>query len=595
MPTEYTRAVLLCTDAEDLCKTIDAAAPSALSYASLSKILSLLDTFLANFRIRITKEIYGPSMISKVNVLFERRAAIDIPLEVIKNALPAAPPVAASTQEETTAGEPTADKAEGKSDVPPSPPMEPANKRQHVEAPPPLDVSVEDQQVKPPQQASVVVPQVVPAVTPDEKPSNPFSLELRSDSIPRTRALAAERVTAIAAALGIASGTSLKRADAELLLAGLFLSRLPPPAPGRSKLSNLPGWKRWATIEAKSAFILIDTDKSGTMEYSEFTDFIATSPMVFGALAHIEELFDVYDANKNGLLEAEELSCLFLEVLLEECGEEEPDICALQAEADSRTEMALMAMGSNRSKENPRGSIDFKSFVKCVHEDPSLLATAANLRRHFVKFDADGNGELDREEFKQMVTFLTETQGIVVSGNDGKVDEFVDKLFAQADADGSGSVDFPEFVKYAVTSNLSTELLPRAFGAANIFNTLKKRETDGIGQDPEDESIGYLGEGSFFAQLMAEKKNALGLTDAAKPVISVCEGCGCPLIGVKMGICAMGMDFCDQNCKNKSDVDWVSLRAAEHARFSKGGEGKQRLDEALSAQSRYSKHHRFFG
>ena len=58
-----------------------------------------------------------------------------------------------------------------------------------------------------------------------------------------------------------------------------------------------------------------------------------------------------------------------------------------------------------------------------------------NIQRAFHKFDADGSGELDREEFEQAMLFL----GLRLSSKE------LDALFQVTDADGSGNIDLDEF------------------------------------------------------------------------------------------------------------------------------------------------------
>ena len=58
-----------------------------------------------------------------------------------------------------------------------------------------------------------------------------------------------------------------------------------------------------------------------------------------------------------------------------------------------------------------------------------------NIQRAFHKFDADGSGELDREEFEKAMFFL----GLRLSSKE------LHALFQVADADGSGNIDLDEF------------------------------------------------------------------------------------------------------------------------------------------------------
>jgi Ca2+-binding EF-hand superfamily protein len=214
----------------------------------------------------------------------------------------------------------------------------------------------------------------------------------------RTRQLSAKTVDAVAAALGVEPGRSLTRAEAESLLTALVLSRLSANADQGTKLRDLDGWRRWAKLEAEAGFLLCDRDGSGTLEYEEFVQFVATSPEVFGPLAHIEQLFDVYDTNHNGFLDADEVLCLHTEVALEHedaQGKRGPEY--VLGVAKTRAEKMLKDYGKN-------GVLDFSSFAKCVYDDPQLMGTAANLRRSFKHFDTNGDDALDRDELAAMVS-----------------------------------------------------------------------------------------------------------------------------------------------------------------------------------------------
>ena len=92
-----------------------------------------------------------------------------------------------------------------------------------------------------------------------------------------------------------------------------------------SSHEHAEGWKRWHDIEAEAAFILMDTDNSGSISESELVDFASNHPQMFGPLAHIERLFRSFDTNGDGSIDGSELFNLLLECELE-VSTNEPDL-----------------------------------------------------------------------------------------------------------------------------------------------------------------------------------------------------------------------------------------------------------------------------
>ena len=163
---------------------------------------------------------------------------------------------------------------------------------------------------------------------------------------------------------------------------------------------------------------------------------------------------------------------------------------------------------------------------------------------------------------------------------DGPMGTFLDALFSKADTDGDGSVDFPEFVRFATTSDFTLQLCPSVYRPHTALSALSAN-TAGGGPAAATSPLDALGAGSMLAQLMKEKGNALGLTNPKQPVVVACDGCGAPLVGIKMGITHFGFTFCNAACKaRRTDVDFVALRAHSHAQFT--GSGGQSISRALN-------------
>ena len=81
--------------------------------------------------------------------------------------------------------------------------------------------------------------------------------------------------------------------------------------------------------------------------------------------------------------------------------------------------------------------------IRTKFREASARAVAEHsFRELFATFDEDGNGELDKEEFRKAVREKMQIDEQVIS-----VEE-VEALFDAVDADGSGEVDSSEFVAW---------------------------------------------------------------------------------------------------------------------------------------------------
>eukprot|EP00756_Hemistasia_phaeocysticola_P020088 Hpha_TRINITY_DN15699_c0_g3::TRINITY_DN15699_c0_g3_i2::g.98445::m.98445 len=104
---------------------------------------------------------------------------------------------------------------------------------------------------------------------------------------------------------------------------------------------------------------------------------------------------------------------------------------------------------------NQDGIIDFAEFYtyyRKTAEDPQMYPGEAEIREMFSFFDEDGNGYLDREEFRGALR--------EVGGGEGLSDVEVDYLFDQADqfgaageVGGDGRLDVEEFVNFMMQRN----------------------------------------------------------------------------------------------------------------------------------------------
>ena len=86
---------------------------------------------------------------------------------------------------------------------------------------------------------------------------------------------------------------------------------------------------------------------------------------------------------------------------------------------------------------NGDGTIDFEEFMEMMKKQSKDHDNSAELREAFKIFDRDGNGYIDAEELKRVVTQygakLTQEEAC--------------ELLREADQDGDGKLDYNEFVK----------------------------------------------------------------------------------------------------------------------------------------------------
>eukprot|EP00928_Gymnodinium_smaydae_P023438 TRINITY_DN19348_c0_g1_i1.p1 TRINITY_DN19348_c0_g1~~TRINITY_DN19348_c0_g1_i1.p1 ORF type:complete len:363 (+),score=77.35 TRINITY_DN19348_c0_g1_i1:115-1203(+) len=75
----------------------------------------------------------------------------------------------------------------------------------------------------------------------------------------------------------------------------------------------------------------------------------------------------------------------------------------------------------------------------------------AKVRQEFAIFDADGSGEIDFEEFKQLLPVVAKVKHLS--------EEQIYKLWEECDTDGGGTVDFNEFLAWYTFTSFRTKTL----------------------------------------------------------------------------------------------------------------------------------------
>ena len=127
--------------------------------------------------------------------------------------------------------------------------------------------------------------------------------------------------------------------------------------------------------------------------------------------------FDMFDIDKSGDISADELVSV-----LGQLGKE--------TSLDDAKDMIRLV------DENGDGDIDFREFVIMMKGNEG--GKDDELRTVFDIFDADGNGYIDKDELKNVMTQLM---------GHNVTDSELESMMKEADLDNDGQIDFEEFKK----------------------------------------------------------------------------------------------------------------------------------------------------
>lgn len=85
--------------------------------------------------------------------------------------------------------------------------------------------------------------------------------------------------------------------------------------------------------------------------------------------------------------------------------------------------------------EDGNGEIDFEEFLQMMSKKITTCDTEEEIRDAFRVFDKDGNGLISSHELRQIMMNLGEKL----------TDEEVDEMMREADLNGDGQIDYEEF------------------------------------------------------------------------------------------------------------------------------------------------------
>lgn len=192
---------------------------------------------------------------------------------------------------------------------------------------------------------------------------------------------------------------------------------------------------------------LVEAKGDGGMDFHDFLWLIrhVREECRKGARQDLKTVFSRFDKDKSGNLSLCEVSMLIAEIgLTPRCREDQDEIKKLLSEVD--------ADGS--------GELDFEEFQELVQKITEKLRSGqrrrenetakvlgfsskqvSELRDAFFQLDDDGNGQLSIDECRQTLTILRKNM----------TSEELHDLFSTIDRDGSGEIDFGEFLHFMRT------------------------------------------------------------------------------------------------------------------------------------------------
>jgi len=135
-------------------------------------------------------------------------------------------------------------------------------------------------------------------------------------------------------------------------------------------------------------------------------------------IAEFREAFELFDKDNSGSVSAEELGAV------------------MKALGHTPSEQELKDM-INEVDLDGNGEIDFNEFLEMMMRKRKETPPLEELREAFKLFDMDGNGTISAFELKSVMKNLGEELS----------EKEVAEMIREADLDGDGEVNFDEFVK----------------------------------------------------------------------------------------------------------------------------------------------------
>jgi calcium-dependent protein kinase len=212
-------------------------------------------------------------------------------------------------------------------------------------------------------------------------------------------------------------------------------------------------YRRSSSLTAKNALGNMEGFEADCKLKQATYALIASQLLLKSEKEEIDEVFRVLDVDCSGRLSKEEVKCGYKEFYGTELSDEE------------------VAIIFKRVNFSGSGTIEYSEFVIASLMSKDLL-NDGKLKAAFEEFDIDGNGFIDLNELKTILTM------------DDDMDEYVmNNIIKQVDQDGDGQISYQEFKSMMyITASQPTKEEQQTW--------MKRRESSTLSDDSMDSSIG---------------------------------------------------------------------------------------------------------
>ena len=298
--------------------------------------------------------------------------------------------------------------------------------------------------------------------------------------------------------------------DGEIDLEEFITVMCPSASAVVSKLSKLFNTKE----KAADAFKKIDVNGDGLLSKDELRSAALPNGTKLTSI-EVDSIFALGDANGDGEIDMEE----FLAVMVPSAGfsssfssssnttyvkKTSSTMTSFQSSSSSSMSMSMQKTSSSSMQQTYVSTSKYSTSTSSASVSSTSISfsSATDVKRAFRQFDQNGDGHLDRNEFKKLLA----SSGKNVSDQEAMA------LFSQGDVDGDGVIDINEFVRLMFpAANTALSKLQQQFKSLNDVKAAFRRfDTDGDGHISRNELRQVM---SSFSDAEVDAVFALGDKD----------------------------------------------------------------------------------